>query len=297
MEYTPEQLSYFRICYIAFNLVPEGLRKLFKQEWDFLYKTTLGEWKDTPKNGFDFFNKESRKSHSKNSRYLTTIQNGNTAEWDCSCLFFAILYSDSIGTTLSAAIKTKVDDLREIRNDIAHISEAKLTDAEFTGYVGRVLLAFNSMSLPISDIEAVKNQTNFPIAEVTKLKAQVANLQSELKEVKSDLQVAQDTIQRKEEQLECLTQEINSKVRSFCYLTFKPSHQIVKRSNDVARIMTKMQELDDGSNGAVSTIYLSGAPGCGKTQIARQIGEEFFKIGSDERESLNIRRNPECRNP
>ena len=288
MEYTPEQLSYFQICYVALNLVPEGLRKLFKQEWDFLYKTTLGEWKDTPKNGFDFFNQESRKSRSKNSRYLATIQNGNTAKWDCSCLFFAILYSDSIGRTLSATIKTNVDDLRQIRNDVAHISETKLTDAEFTGYVGRVLLAFNSLSLPISDIEAVKNQTNFPIAEVTKFKAQVANLQSELKEVKSDLQVAQDTIQRKEEQLECLTQEINSKVESFCNLTFKPSHQIIKRSNDVARITTKMQELDDGSNGAVSTIYLSGAPGCGKTQIARQIGEEFFKIGSDERESLTF---------
>ena len=46
--------------------------------------------------------------------------------------------------------------------------------------------------------------------------------------------------------------------------------------------MAKMQELDAGSNGAVSTIYLSGNPGCGKTQIARQIGEEFFKIGSGE---------------
>ena len=286
MEYTPEQLNYFRICYVAFNLVPEGLRKLFKQEWDFLYKTTLGEWKDTPKNGFDFFNRESKKSHSKNSRYLATIQNRNTAEWDCSCFFFAILYSDSIGITLSATIKTKVDDLRQIRNDIAHISEAKLTDAEFRGYVGRVLLAFNSLSLPISDVEAVKNQTNFPTAEVGNLNVQVANLQSELKDVKTDLQVAQDTIQRKEEQVECLTQEINSKVQSFCNLTFKPSHQIIRRSNDVARIMTKMQELDDGSNGAVSTIYLSGAPGCGKTQIARQIGEEFFKIASDKRESL-----------
>jgi len=80
MEYTLEQLNYFRICYIAFNLVPEGLRQVFKQEWDFLYKTTPGEWKDTPKNGSDFYNKESRKSRSKNSRYLATIQNGNTAE-------------------------------------------------------------------------------------------------------------------------------------------------------------------------------------------------------------------------
>ena len=264
MEYTSEQLNYFRICYIAFNLVPEGLRQVFKQEWDFLYKPTPGEWKDTPKNGLDFCNKESRKSRSKNARYLATIQNGNTAEWDCSCLFFVILFSDSIDTTLSAAIKKEVDDLRLVRNDIAHISEAKLTDAEFKGYVGRVLLAFNSLSLPISDIEAVKNQTSFPTAEVNNLMAQVANLQSELKEVKCDLQVAQDTIQEKEEQVECLTQEINSKVESFCALTFKPSHQIIRRSNDVTRIMAKMQELDDGSNGAVSTIYLSGNPGCGK---------------------------------
>ena len=152
MEYTSERLNYFRICYVAFNLVPEGLRQVFKQEWDFLFKTTVGEWKDTPKNGSDFYNQESRRSRSKNARYLATIQNGNTTEWDCSCLFFAILFSDSIGTTLSAAIKKEVDDLRQVRNDIAHISEAKLTDTEFRGYVGRVLLAFNSLSLPISDI-------------------------------------------------------------------------------------------------------------------------------------------------
>jgi len=288
MEYTLEQLNYFRICYIAFNLVPEGLRQVFKQEWDFLYKTTPGEWKDTPKNGLDFYNKESRKSRSRNSRYLATIQHGSTEEWDCSCLFFAILFSDSIGTTLSAAIKKEVNDLRLVRNDIAHISEAKLTDAEFRGYVGRVLQAFNSLSLPISDVEAVQNQTNFPTAEVSNFKAKVAILQSELKEVRSDLQVAQNTIQRKEEQVECLKQEIDSKVESFCNLTSKPSHQIIRRSNDVTRIMAKMQELDAGSNGAVSTIYLSGNPGCGKTQIARQIGEEFFAIGVRGSEDLTL---------
>ena len=288
MEYNSEQLNYFRICYVAFNLVPKGLRQVFKKEWDFRSKTTAGEWKDTPTNGLDFYNQESRKSRSKNARYLATIQNGNTAEWDCSCLFFAILFSDSIGTTLSAAIKKEVDDLRQVRNDIAHISEAKLTDTEFRGYVGRVLLAFNSLSLPISDIEAVKNQTNFPTAEVKNLMAQVDNLQSELKEVKTDLQVAQDTIQEKEEQVECLTQEIHSKVESFCTLTFKPSHQIIRRSNDVTRILAKMQDLDNESNGAVSTIYLSGNPGCGKTQLARQIGEEFFTRVLGESEGLRF---------
>ena len=282
MVYTADQLNYFLICYIAFNLVRKELRQVFKKEWDFRYKTTLGEWNDTPKNGLDFYNNESRKSRSKNARYLTTIQNGNTAEWDCSCLFSAILFSDSIGTTLSATISKDVDDLRQVRNDIAHVSEAELTDAEFLNYVGRVLSAFNSLKLPIIDLDEVKTQSSFPTTEVNNLMAQVTNLQTELKRIKSDLQVAQDMIQIKEEQVESLSQEINSKVESFCNLTFKPCHEIIKRSNDVTRIMIKMHELNERSNGAVSTMYLSGNPGCGKTQIARQIGQEFFTRGSDE---------------
>ncbi|XP_078344974.1 uncharacterized protein LOC144630495 [Oculina patagonica] len=309
MEYSSEQLNYFRICYIAFNLVPKGLRKIFKQEWDFRYKTTLGEWKDTPKNGLDFYNNESRKSRSKNARYLTTIQNGNTAEWDCSCLFFTTLFSDSIGTTLSTAIRKEVDDLRQVRNNIACITEAELTDAEFKNYVRRVLLAFNSLSLTVNDIEAVKNQTSFPTRDVNNLKLHAANLLAELQKAKSDLQVAQDTttskeqqveaiatdlevaqdtMQSKEEQVECLTQEIKSNVESFCDLTFKPSHEIVRRSNDITRIMSKMQELHDGSNGAVSTIYLSGNPGCGKTQIARQIGQDVFSKRSRDSKDLTF---------
>ena len=309
MEYSAEQLNYFRICYVAFNLVPDGLRKIFKQEWDFRYKTTLGEWKDTPKNGLDFYNSETGKSRSRNARFLTTIQNGNTAEWDCSCLFFAILFSDSIGTTLSAAIRKDVDDLRQVRNDIAHITKAQLTDAEFQNYVGRVSLAFNSLNLTDNHVDEVKNQTSFPIEEVNKLKMQVDNLQDELREAKSnlqvaqgtikakeeqletltsDLQVAQNTIQNKEEQVESLTQEISSKVESFCNLTSKPSHETISRSNDVTRIMSKMQELQVGSNGAVSTIYLSGNPGCGKTQIARQIGQEVFTMTSTDSKGLTF---------
>ena len=285
MEYTSEQLNFFRICFIAFNLFPKGLRKIFKQEWDFRYKTTtFGEWKDAPQNGRDFCNSESRK----NGRCVATIKNGNTAEWDCSCLFFAILFSDSIGTTLSAAIRGEVDDLRQVRNDIAHNVEAKLTDAEFTNYVARVKHDFEALSLPVNDIKEVEEQTSFPTAEVANLMVQVNNLQSELTTTKSDLQVAQDTIQRKNEQVECLTQEINSSVESFCDLTFKPSHKIIRRSKDVTRIMTKIHELDDRSKEAVSTIYLSGNPGCGKSQTARQIGEEIFAMRAGEGEDLTF---------
>ena len=114
--------------------------------------------------------------------------------------------------------------------------------------------------------------------------------------------MAQDTIQKKEERVEsltsdlqtkeaqvkALTQEVHSRVESFCNLAFKPSHEIIRRSNEVTNIMTKMQELEERSEGGVSTIYLSGIPGCGKTQIARQIGKEFFDKRAQESEGLTF---------
>ena len=143
-----------------------------QERMGFPFQTNTWRMERHAKEWFRLLESGVSKSRSKNVRYLATIQNGNTAEWDCSCLFFAILFSDNIGTTLSAVIKKDVNSLRQVRNDIAHISEAKLTDTEFMGYVGRVLLAFNSLCLPISDIEAVKNQTNFPTAEVKNLRYQ-----------------------------------------------------------------------------------------------------------------------------
>ena len=310
MEYSLEQLNYFRICYVGFNLVPIGLRQIFRNEWDFLYKKTpLGEWKDTPQNGRDFYNNESRSSHRKNARYLATIQKGNTTEWDCTSLFFAILYSDTIGTTLSAAVNKDVDDLRQVRNDIAHISEAKLTDADFQNHVGRVINAFISLGLPVNDIEDVKHQTSFPTEELKKMRKEVRDLKSDLDQTKSNLdktksdlkytksdleatknvlQSTQDDLFSAKEENKTLTQEVSFKLDPFCFLALKPPHDVIRRSSDIERISNKMQELLNGLNRAVSTIYLSGNPGCGKSQLARQLGSEFFLKRSDNTEEMTF---------
>ena len=283
MEYSQGQLNYFRLCCIAFDLVPVGLRQIFKSEWDFLYKGTLiGEWKDTAQNGHDFYNKESKASHKKNSRCLATIQNGNTAEWDCTCLFFATLYSDSIGTTLSPAVRKEVDDIRQVRNEIAHITEAKLTDADFQTSVDRVLNAFTSLGLTITEIQEIKNQTTFPTKEVENIKKQVRDLQAELDQAKSNLQRIEAVLVSTKEENKSLTQEISVKLQSFCILASHPPHVIIRRSHDIERITKKMEELYSGSSGAVSTVYLSGNPGCGKSQLAREIGQQFFSEQNDD---------------
>ena len=298
MEYSQEQLNYFRLCYVGFDLVPVGLRQIFKKEWDFLYKaTSFGEWKDTAQNGRDFYNKESKKSGKKsgkkNARYLTTIQGGNTAEWDSSCLFFAILYSDSVGTTLSPAVWKEVDDIRQVRNEIAHITEAKLTDADLQTSVVRLLNAFTSLGLAITEIQEIKNQKTFPTKEVETFKRQVRDLQDELDQTKCDLEETKSALQSTEadlvsakEENKALTQEMSAKLQPFCFLASTPPHDIIRRSHDIERITKKMEELSSGANGGVSTVYLSGNPGCGKSQIAREIGQQFFSERTGDAENL-----------
>lgn len=302
MEYTKDQLNYFRICYVI-NCIAEGLRQVFIREWNSNYKVSLGEWEDTAQNGQDFYNIESKKPiYRRNRVHLRIIKKGKTEEWDCSCLFFAILFSYSIGSTISTTTRKDIEDLRQVRNDIAHISEATLTDTQFQNHVGIVLNAFKSLGLPISDIETVKNQKTFPTAEVNGLKAQAANLKTKLQTAKSDFQDVKDAIKAKEdenltltselkeakEQMKCLTEEINLKVESFCLLTSNPPHKIILRRTEVSKIIGKMKALEERSNGAVSTIYLSGMPGCGKSQIARQTGEQFFTMKSGKSKSLTF---------
>ncbi|CAH3147539.1 unnamed protein product [Porites lobata] len=294
MEYSQEQLNYFRLCYVGFDLVPVGLRQIFKKEWDFLYRTTsFGEWKDTAQNGLDFYKKESKKSRKKNARYLTTIQSGNTAEWDSSCLFFAIRYSDSVGNTLSPAVQKEVDDIRLVRNEIAHITEAKLTDADFQTSVDRVLKIFTSLGLATTEIQEIKNQKSFPTKEVENFKKQVRDLQDELDQTKCDLKETKNALQSTEadlvsakEENKALTQEMSAKLQPFCFLASTPPHDIIRRSHDIERITKKMEELSSGANGGVSTVYLSGNPGCGKSQIAQEIGQQFFSERMGDVENL-----------
>ena len=194
VEYSPEQLNYFRLCYVVFDLVPAGLREIFKREWDFLYeRTPNGQWKDTSQNGRDFFNRESRAKRWKNTRYVAVIQNGDTAEWDLPCLLLAILYSDSIGATLPTAVRKDVDDIRQVRNEIDHITYAKMTDDEFHTSIDRVLNAFLSLGLDTTEIQEIKNQTIFPMKEVESLKKQACDLQAELGQTISDLRETKST--------------------------------------------------------------------------------------------------------
>ena len=161
VKYSEEQLNYHRICYVTTDILTEGLREIFKQEWDSRYKATLGEWKDDPKNGLDFWNGESLRNQKKYARLLKTMTRGNRAEWDCTMLFYAILFSDCIHS-LNPVVRSNVDKLRLFRNEeFAHIARGHLSDVEFQNAISKVENAFLALGLSTVKIQDVKNSNMF----------------------------------------------------------------------------------------------------------------------------------------
>ena len=250
-EYSEKELNYFRVCYITTHIIREGLNELFKREWNRHHSHRFGLWQDTARNGQDFFRMESKKSRSKNSRLLTIIQNGNTEEWDCTCFFFAILYSDTLGPLISAAVFNDVDNLRMFRNEVfAHRSKACFPEAEFQRCVSTVSNAFTSLHLTTAELQRIINQKSFPTGELQMLQEQVTVLED----------------------------EIQGKAKPFLILPQAPSHEVVGRKVEVEDIMKKFSDLETiNKDASVVTIYISGNPGCGKSQVAREVGQQFFE--------------------
>ena len=304
--YSKEQLNYFRVCHIATNILPPALRLLFKQEWDNRYKTTLGEWNDTPQNGLDFKNGESANNQSRNAEELLTMVNGNRAQWDCTMLFYAILHSDSIRPGLSKLIKTNVHKLREFRNKFyAHVTEGQFSIADFKITVAKVEKAFRALGLSTVEIQTVRKQKSFPTDELqnvktsnqkltqdlqtkdaelqhkaTELQEKDVELQEEkdkLQEKHAELQENKDRLQTTEEQRKVFEEQLQCKVEPFCVLPPRPAHVIASRDCHVDKVTQKLLKLRKAKENTLSYCYISGNPGSGKSQLAGLVAEKYYK--------------------
>ncbi|XP_044175402.1 uncharacterized protein LOC122958548 [Acropora millepora] len=248
-EYTEEQLNYYRICCITTDELTDGLRTIFKQEWDNRYATTLGEWKDEAKNGQDFKNEESPRNQARNQELLATMINGNRAEWDCTMLFYAILFSDCIGRGLNAVVRSNVDDLRKFRNqDFAHLPRGHISEPKFQSAIAKVQGAFQALGLSTAKIQEIRNQANFPTSYLNKLKQEVKVLEDQLQ----------------------------SETTPFCILPPKPSHDVAARNDEVAKITEVLKQLKETNESRLSYLYISGNPGSGKSQLAGLVAKQIF---------------------
>ena len=144
----------------------------------------------------------------------------------------------SIGSTLSPAIKTEVENLRKVRNQVAHSDKAKFSDAQFQTMISDIENAFKVLGIPLHDVTAIKNKRNL--------------------------------------------------YKAFQVLSPKPTHQVVVRTATLNEIKEDLQKLRTDSGGELTYFYISGNPGSGKSQLARQLGEDLYKSTSWHRETTFV---------
>ena len=153
---------------------------------------------------------ESRRSRKKNKMLLNIIRY-SIFEWDCTCLFFALLYSDSFGPVLSPTVASNINDLRVFRKGFcAHLSQPSVLDADFQANLQLVSNAFTALNLDTKELQNIRNQGSFPTAELQKL----------------------------QEQILVLEEEIQGKAQSFMFLPVKPSHAVTERKAEVEDIIS-----------------------------------------------------------
>ena len=155
-----EERNFICMKKIVSGIVSDGLRTIFKQEWDRRYQATLGAWNNIAINGMAMYNMEKGRRRGKEN--LPKFSNGNINEWDCTVLFDAILYSECIGkdkkVILNPTIATEVDNLRQMRNKISHLPQDQLYEHEFENYSEAVRNSFLALGLPTKRLDDIKTE-------------------------------------------------------------------------------------------------------------------------------------------
>ncbi|XP_046855151.1 uncharacterized protein LOC124448185 [Xenia sp. Carnegie-2017] len=213
-------LSYYQQIIIV---VQKELAQFFIKEWNTRYKSIHGEWDDTKNSGKKFCTLESGRKLNKKLRLK--YQDGETSKWDCTTLFNAILYSNSIGKHLDKRTKNAVHALRCERNKYAHWYERECSDDDFDDIVSIIEKSFKYLNFSLDEINKIKNHRN--------------------------------------------------SFNSFQVLPSKPNHFIVERTELHDKIINDLEKLRNDNNNELTYFYITGNPGSGKSQLARQVCEKI----------------------
>ncbi|XP_046855880.1 uncharacterized protein LOC124448980 [Xenia sp. Carnegie-2017] len=144
-------VSYIRSIFIV---VQKKLAQFFIEQWNSHYKSTDGEWDDTNISGNKFYKHEIRQMLPR--RVAMSFRDGDTSKWDCTTLFYAIHFSNSIGKYLDEKTKNALDELRRERNEYVHWRESECSDDYFDKIVCNIENSFKQLRFSLDEIIEIK---------------------------------------------------------------------------------------------------------------------------------------------
>ncbi|XP_065055620.1 NACHT, LRR and PYD domains-containing protein 14-like isoform X2 [Rhopilema esculentum] len=132
MERAEKQENFFKLVLIIVDIIPKHLRNLFKDSWLQNYGQP---WGDNRQAG-DKMKREIAKFGGTypNPDVEQNVTNGETEKWDCSTLFFALIFSKL--DLLSGESRIRINNIRAVRNQcFAHSSKAEIPSDIFAQLV------------------------------------------------------------------------------------------------------------------------------------------------------------------
>ena len=175
--YSEEELGYFRLAKGVINHATDALRKVFRNEWNYLHYAT--PWRNDHTSGTQMLAMEQPSSRLFDSNFANDyqpikdhLQRGNMEHWDVTTLVFALLHSDALWGIRNnrdshwRRIKCAIYEIKDIRNKVlSHAAKAAIPPRDFTRVFDRLEnavkdLLSNSDPL-IEKLKTLREETEF----------------------------------------------------------------------------------------------------------------------------------------
>ena len=254
-----DQERFSIVSHIITKTVAKELRTIFKKEWDGRYPKM--PWTDDNLSLTHFTQIEKsvpkRRSSRTNTKYLKNT--GNRDDWDVSALFQAILFSRSLDLkNRKNKVYLCIDELRNIRNSIAHHSNQSLGKKEFNDILKQIKKSMMDLncSTAVLEIEAIVKEKIF-YRRLILLSFVILTL----------ISIASNMALFTREQGQLSTNILDPD--NFYFPSERKPSYFQGRETEISEISQCLQ------NGSFHIVNIIGMPAIGKTSTAIAVGKEL----------------------
>lgn len=169
-NFTRKELNSLKATSIVVNTFPSILRNIFKQKW---LEFTGIQWIDDHVSGQEFMQRESIRNRARNRDKLRKVVYGDSAQFDCTVLFYCILFSNSVGSLLWSfhrGLYRVVDKLRRLRNEHFHRPSLGMTNRELYDFIKQVKRSFRALGCSVKEVDEIRRKSDFSSREVERIR-------------------------------------------------------------------------------------------------------------------------------
>ena len=246
--YSNAELRYFRLAKGVVDHSTAALRKVFKQEWNYLYPSR--RWQNDRTSGSQLLAEERPPRYSRlydpafTSEYQPIkdhLSHGDVEKWDVTTLVFALFYSHALNGIRYGyhwtRIKNAIYKIKEVRNTVlSHACKASISRSTFK----------RNFDIMVQAVEDLLTSTDPLVEKLKALRIETEFLTEDLVRYKQWVKDDHDSLLLLEKYLERLEQKINvsASEKETRERDDTPSSTSSENSKIISRFCRRMDKLE-----------------------------------------------------